>query len=45
MRNVHLNPEEAVEMAHNFGAKLAIAMHWGTIRLSDEPAIEPKKNG
>ncbi len=36
MRSVHANPEEAVAIAQDLRAKTVIAMHWGTIRLSNE---------
>ncbi|MDP6352344.1 MAG: MBL fold metallo-hydrolase [Alphaproteobacteria bacterium] len=41
MRAVHATPEEAAEIARILGAQLAIGMHWGTIRLTDEPMMEP----
>jgi N-acyl-phosphatidylethanolamine-hydrolysing phospholipase D len=37
----HLNPEDAVRLARDFGADLAVAMHWGTFALSPEPILEP----
>jgi L-ascorbate metabolism protein UlaG (beta-lactamase superfamily) len=43
MGPVHTNPEQAAKIAQTLGAKLAIGMHWGTIRLSDEPMMEPKE--
>jgi N-acyl-phosphatidylethanolamine-hydrolysing phospholipase D len=41
MRFVHLNAEEAVQAALDLGARRAIAMHWGTFDLTDEPIDEP----
>lgn len=41
MRFVHLNAEEAVQAAVDLGARRAIAMHWGTFDLTDEPLDEP----
>jgi N-acyl-phosphatidylethanolamine-hydrolysing phospholipase D len=38
---VHINPEEAVQIGKDIFAKNLIAMHWGTIKLSDEPIFEP----
>ncbi len=37
----HLTPEEAVKVAMDTKSNLAVAMHWGTIELSDEPPWEP----
>jgi L-ascorbate metabolism protein UlaG (beta-lactamase superfamily) len=41
MRPVHLNPEEAVAAGRDLRASTLVAMHWGTIVLTDEPAFEP----
>lgn len=41
MKAVHLNPEEAVQAGKDLGAKILVAMHWGTIVLTDEPPFEP----
>jgi N-acyl-phosphatidylethanolamine-hydrolysing phospholipase D len=43
MRFVHLNPEEAVRAALDLGAQRAVAMHWGTFDLTDEPLDEPPR--
>ena len=43
MRESHLNPEEAVRVAVDLRAKRAIAMHFGTFDLSDEPLDEPPR--
>ncbi|MEP6390768.1 MAG: MBL fold metallo-hydrolase [Halioglobus sp.] len=43
MRESHMNPEEAVVAAQDLQAKRAIAMHFGTFDLSDEPLDEPPK--
>lgn len=37
----HLTPEEALEVAAQVRGDVAVAMHWGTISLSDEPPWEP----
>ncbi len=37
----HLTPEEAVKVAIETKSNVAVAMHWGTIGLSDEPPWEP----
>jgi L-ascorbate metabolism protein UlaG (beta-lactamase superfamily) len=41
MAPVHLTPEEAVRVGRDVGARTLVAMHWGTIVLTDEPAFEP----
>ncbi|MCC2111683.1 MAG: MBL fold metallo-hydrolase [Hyphomicrobiales bacterium] len=37
----HVNPEEAIRIAREVGARTAIAMHWGTFMLTPEPILEP----
>lgn len=37
----HLGPEEAVEVARRLGASQALAIHWGTFRLSYEGRETP----
>ncbi len=37
----HCNPEQAVEMANQIGARYVLPMHWGTFIQSDEPTNEP----
>lgn len=41
MRESHMNPEEALHAAVDLRASRAIAMHFGTFDLSDEPLAEP----
>ena len=41
MRPVHCNPEEAVGVGRDVRASAIVAMHWGTIVLTDEPPFEP----
>lgn len=38
---MHLNPEDAVEVHQLVRSKQIVAMHWGTLALSDEPILEP----
>jgi N-acyl-phosphatidylethanolamine-hydrolysing phospholipase D len=43
MGPLHLNPEEAIQAALDLGARAAVAMHFGTFDLSDEPLDEPPR--
>jgi N-acyl-phosphatidylethanolamine-hydrolysing phospholipase D len=38
---VHASPEEAVRMGEDVGARHLVGMHWGTIKLTLEPFLEP----
>ncbi|MCW5752360.1 MAG: MBL fold metallo-hydrolase [Alphaproteobacteria bacterium] len=41
MRRHHATPEEAVRIGREMGARTLVAMHWGTIVLTDEDPFEP----
>ncbi|MFD0895689.1 MBL fold metallo-hydrolase [Luteolibacter ambystomatis] len=41
MKSVHVTPEEAVRIFGETRCRRAVAMHWGTFRLTDEPMSEP----
>ena len=41
MKSAHINPEEAVKVFRDLGAKYAIGIHWGTFKLTLEPMNEP----
>ncbi len=41
MQGSHATPEEALQIARDLRARRLVGMHWGTIRLTDEPPFEP----
>ena len=41
MKAMHMNPEEAVRAFQEARCRRAVAMHWGTFTLTDEPMREP----
>lgn len=41
MKEVHINPAEAVQIFQDLKAVQAVASHWGTFILTDEPMDEP----
>ena len=43
MRESHMDPEEAIRAAGDLAARRAVAMHFGTFDLSDEPLDEPPR--
>ncbi|KAG2378948.1 hypothetical protein C9374_007586 [Naegleria lovaniensis] len=43
LKDQHVDPEEAITIAQEVGAKKSIGMHWGTFILTLEPVMEPKQ--
>ncbi len=43
MRTMHMDPGEALQAFQDLGARLFVAMHWGTFKQSDEPLDEPPR--
>jgi L-ascorbate metabolism protein UlaG (beta-lactamase superfamily) len=41
MESQHMNPEQALAAFGALGARIFLAMHWGTFKLTDEPLEEP----
>jgi L-ascorbate metabolism protein UlaG (beta-lactamase superfamily) len=37
----HIDPEEAIKVHKEVGAKKSVGMHWGTFKLTQEPLGEP----
>jgi L-ascorbate metabolism protein UlaG (beta-lactamase superfamily) len=43
MREQHCNPAEAVQIHLDLGARISIAMHWGTFPLTDDGFDDPPR--
>jgi len=43
MKEHHCDPKEAVQIHRDLGARLSLAMHWGTFQLTDEAREAPPK--
>ncbi len=43
MRSMHMDPGEALQAFQDLGARLFVAMHWGTFKQSDEALDEPPR--
>lgn len=41
MKEAHMNPDEAVQVHLEVGARTSAAMHWGTFQLTDEGYEQP----
>src|SRR3546814_13363317 len=39
----HCDPEEAIRIMLDVGAKSALGMHWGTFKLTDEGRVDPER--
>lgn len=44
MKDMHMNPEEAVLAHLDLGAKVSVGMHFGTFQLTDEAIDTPEKD-
>jgi L-ascorbate metabolism protein UlaG (beta-lactamase superfamily) len=43
MKSMHMDPDEALQAFQDLGARLFVAMHWGTFKQTDEPLDEPPR--
>jgi L-ascorbate metabolism protein UlaG (beta-lactamase superfamily) len=41
MAKQHMDPEDALQAFQDLHARMMVAMHWGTFKLTDEPLDEP----
>ena len=41
MKDMHINPEEAVQIHQDIKAKYSIGVQWGTFQLTSEPIDDP----
>ena len=41
MSDAHMNPQEALQVHRDVGARHSVAMHWGTFQLTDEGRDDP----
>lgn len=41
MKDMHVNPEEAVQLHRDIGARFSLGIHWGAFPLTAEPIDEP----
>jgi len=41
MSKQHMNPDDALQAFVDLRARMMVAMHWGTFKLTDEPLDEP----
>ena len=42
MKDMHVNPAEAVQIHQDIGALTSFGIHWGTFRLTDEAPLDPR---
>ena len=44
MQDMHVNPEEAVQIHQDVQSRFSVGMHWRTfLNLTDEPLLEPSQ--
>jgi N-acyl-phosphatidylethanolamine-hydrolysing phospholipase D len=41
MKDMHINPEEAVRIHEDLGARYSLGIQWGTFQLTAEPIDDP----
>ena len=44
MQDMHVNPDEAVQIHQDVQSRFSVGMHWGTfLNLTEEPLLEPSQ--
>ena len=44
MKQMHVNPEEALMIHQDIGARWSFGIHWGTFQLTDEAPLDPRND-
>ena len=43
MKDMHVNPQEALLIHNDIGARWSFGIHWGTFQLTDEAPLDPRQ--
>jgi len=41
MKDMHINPDEAVQIRQDINSRYSIGIQWGTFQLTSEPIDDP----
>jgi len=44
MKDMHVNPEEALMIHQDIGSRWSFGIHWGTFQLTDEAPLDPRND-
>ena len=44
MKDMHVNPQEALLIHNDIGARWSFGIHWGTFQLTDEAPLDPRND-